>query len=777
MTTSTFGDEPVKKVSTFGDAPVQEPTMWETTKNVASDIYDVVTGESAMARLPKEIREMPEITDIINGVSTGDPKKDLKIGAGLVFSFSEEARKDIIKSTVPDVKFEEYDGTTVAIFPNGQKGIINKPGMTASDLAPVIGQLALFIPSGGLAGFGANLLARMGITGLTSGATEYGIQKTSQALGSEQPVDKSSIAMATVGGAGGELVAQGLSKVFNIFRNVEELPVSQQAKEAIKNVEKMALDYQSQNGVPMPEKEVLDLLEANGIPSDAAMNLINRGGIVSEAGETVKPFVPDAEIEKTLQQSRSAAVEGEQRYRIPLSEGQRSGAPEALQFEESARMGAQTEQARQMANQMQQRQAAAIPQAVEREAQALSPYPMPYSTVDAAEAATGGVKTAADNMYQQVEEAYKAVPKGARLQPKGVLNVITGMQRSVSGGDFIRDLPFTKKALDDISQVKKIMTIRDAKGQKGLQIQEIEKYRRRLNGYIKSSQDATDQRQLIIMRNALDDYQDKAIAEGLLNGDQSTLDAMKNARGMRRQYAELYEPQPSKTRAGVRDRDPAGILINKMAELEPDSSEVVNALFGSGNVFGKKGSAEFANRLKTALGEDSPEWQQIRQAAFLKVFGLDKGQLMSGAKEGASYVSGEESLKRLQDIIGGRGKNLGKEIFTKEEINNMIELARAIKRTQPKPFNPSGTAGQVGFQVNKMFEKFLPFLAGADPMSMGALTIVGKGKVALSDRAANNLANQVFSGKPLQKISPSSSAEMIGSTVPAMSRTGQQEGR
>lgn len=766
----------------FNPDTMQEPTMWETTKNVASDIYDVVTGESKTAALPEDVRNLPEMGANLSNIGTGDFKKDLQISAGLLTTFDDKAKKDIIESALPDVKWEEYDGTTVAVFPDGKRQILNKAGFSQADAMSAAAAVLAFIPAGKLASFGSNLLARMGITGAASGATEYGLQKTSQALGSEQEIDKGNIALATAGGAGGELVAQGLSKVFNIFRNVEELPVSQQAKEAIKNVEKEVLAYQSQYGEAMPERQVLQLLEQNGIPSDAAMNLINRAGVVSEAGETVRPFVPEPEIEKTLQQSRSAAIEGEQRYRTPLSEGQRSGSPEVLQFEESARMGGQGVEAQRSALKLQGQQQSSIPQAVMTEAEKLAPTPLPASSIQAAEAATGGVKSAAEAMDAQVKAAYEAIPKGSRLSPRGVIDVATGMQRAVSGLEFDRTLENTGKALADLGNMKRIMTLRDKQGKKGLPIEYIEQYRRKLNGYIKgSANNPTDERQLIIMKNAMDDYLDTAIAEGLLTGDQNTLQAMKNARGMRRQYSELFEPQASKTKAGVRDRDAAGILINKMAELEPDPSEVVSALFASDNAFGKKGSAEFASRMKQALGEDSPEWQQLRQAAFLRIFGLDKGQLMASAKEGATYVSGQNTLKRLQDVVGGRGKNLAKEMFSKEEIDNMIDLARHIKRTQPTPFNPSGTAGMTGFQnqkMNGMLNKLLTSLSIADPsMTTGVLTMAGKGRASLSDKAKANLASQVFSGKPLQKLSPSSSAEMIGSTVPAMSRTGQQEGR
>lgn len=765
MSKSTFGDEPVKKASTFGDEPVGEPSWMDKAKSAASSIYDVVTGESESAKLPESVRNLPEMMSITDPVSTGEMGKDLQIAAGMLFSFSPEARKDVIKNAVPDAKIEEVDGTTVVTFPNGEKSVLNKAGLSYSDLAPLAAQIPIFIGTAGFGGFLSNMAARLGFEGAASAATEYGIQKTSQALGSEQDIDKSSVAIAGVGGAGGQALAETLPKVFSLFRNVEELPVSQQAKEAIKNVEKQAMEYQSQYGEAMPERQVIQLLESNGIPLDAA--------------EKLARFSPDTNVEQVLQQSKQAATQAEQQYRIPLSEGERSGAPEMLQFEESALRGAQTPEARMKAEALKARQEAAIPQAVRTEAERLAPTPMPATSGEAVEGAIGGVKSSAENFMAQVDEAYKAIPEGSRLTPQGALQVITGMQRAASGRFFDRSLPSTTKALNDLSGFKKIMEVRAKQGKKGVPIEEMEVYRRKLNGYIESAE-STDKRQLILMKQAFDEYQDKAVAEGLLTGDQGTLDAMKKARALRRQYSELFEPQVKSTRAGIKDRDSAGVLINKMAELEPSSDEVVNALFASGNAFGKKGSAQLANRMKTVLGEDSPEWQQLRQAAFLRIFGLDKGQLVDSAS-GKVYVSGQGTLTRLQEVIGGRGNNLAKEMFTKEEIDSMIQLARAIKRAQPAPFNPSGTASMNQFikqsgqgKVSKMAESLANKFGILDPTTFAALKITQKGTASLGDNQVNALANQVFSGKPLQKITPNVGAEVVGASVPVMTKTSQQ---
>ena len=458
---------------------------------------------------------------------------------------------------------------------------------------------------------------------------------------------------------------------------------------------------------------------------------------------------------------------------IPLSQGQRTGSPAQLQFEESARMGAMGEGARSAATSMQNRQSAAIPQAIRNEAQKLADAPLVGSSVEAAESAIGGVQQRAGEMIGAVDEAYAAVPKGSYLSIDGAMGLIRKMRGAVRGGEYDKTLPKTAQALDDLAKTEKALSVLKGKNQR-VPFEAIENYRKRLGRYIKAAGDNADQGQLIQIKGALDDYMDTAMVDGLMFGDEATVEAIKKARSVRREYSELFEPQPKRARAGVRDSDRAGVLINKMAELDPDPSEVVNALFASDRAFGKSGSAQLANRLKETLGADSMEWQQLRQAAFLRLFGVDKGQLSGVAQEGAAYISGQNTLKRLQEVLGGRGKNLANAMFTRDEINNMVELARAIKRAQPVPFNKSGTAGQLAYQnrLQSLAGKVMRSLSFTVDPTGGLLGgIAEKGVASIPTRQAAAMAEQAFSGRPLQIVSPRAPAQQIVAPVSVQAAT------
>lgn len=166
---------------------------------------ETITGAERRAALPEDVRDLPELGAGLSAIGTGDFAKDLRISAGLLSSFDPEAQKDIIRKTIPDVKIEEFNGTTVIELPNGQRSVLNAPGLSQADITTGIAQALAFITPARIAGLGRTLLQRIGIGAAGAGATEAALQATTQALGSEQPLDRGQIALAAALGPAAEL--------------------------------------------------------------------------------------------------------------------------------------------------------------------------------------------------------------------------------------------------------------------------------------------------------------------------------------------------------------------------------------------------------------------------------------------------------------------------------------------------------------------------------------------------------------------------------------------
>lgn len=188
------------------NAPTQEPGF-------LAQAQEAITGSQRTAALPEDIQKLPELGSVTSPVTTGEFGSDIQIAAGLLTSFDPDARKDIIKNAVPGVTFEEVNDTTVVNLPNGQRAVLNAPGLSQSDLITGIGQALSFVPAGLISSIPRHLAQRIGLGAVTSGATEAGLQATSQALGSEQAIDKGQVATAAALGGAGEVVAPAIQAV------------------------------------------------------------------------------------------------------------------------------------------------------------------------------------------------------------------------------------------------------------------------------------------------------------------------------------------------------------------------------------------------------------------------------------------------------------------------------------------------------------------------------------------------------------------------------------
>lgn len=219
-------------------APVEEPGFLES-----------ITGTQRTAALPEDIQQLPELGSITSPVTTGEFGSDIQIAAGLLTSFNPEARKDIIKNAVPGVTFEEINDTTVVNLPNGQRAVLNAPGLSQSDLITGIGQALSFVPAGLISSIPRHLAQRIGLGAVTSGATEAGLQATSQALGSEQAIDKGQVATAAALGGAGEVVAPAIQAM-------RQARINRQA------AQQAAKDDLAREGIEAAEETGIDLFPA-----------------------------------------------------------------------------------------------------------------------------------------------------------------------------------------------------------------------------------------------------------------------------------------------------------------------------------------------------------------------------------------------------------------------------------------------------------------------------------------------------------------------------------
>lgn len=176
-------------------------------------IVDPITGES---KLTEETRDLPELSTM-RGVTSGDFMSDLKTAAGLIFTGTDEAKKDIIKENLPGVKIHDDEkGTTIIEIPDPEnpgeykKAVLNKPGLSFQDAFQTVGDIAAFFPASKIALLAKSWKAKALLGSGAAYATDVAQQAAERQLGSKQEYDPMRSTVAGALGGTGELVETGV---------------------------------------------------------------------------------------------------------------------------------------------------------------------------------------------------------------------------------------------------------------------------------------------------------------------------------------------------------------------------------------------------------------------------------------------------------------------------------------------------------------------------------------------------------------------------------------
>ena len=192
--------------------PVVTP---EVKTEEEAGFFDILTGAS---RETEATRTLPEIGALSSEeeLSAAGVKKDFQIAAGLLAAAEPQDQMDVIKSVIPEAKFEQDEkGNTIVDLGDGRRAILNKPGLSHQDLLQTTATILSFIPAAKIAGLGKTLMQKMGLGFAAASATEAGIQEVAVAAGAEEARDPVKVGMAGTFGAAGELVVPA----FQAFRS------------------------------------------------------------------------------------------------------------------------------------------------------------------------------------------------------------------------------------------------------------------------------------------------------------------------------------------------------------------------------------------------------------------------------------------------------------------------------------------------------------------------------------------------------------------------------
>lgn len=538
---------------------------------------------------------------------------------------------------------QDEAGEPMIRLPDGTRYRLNDPGLDSADVGNVAGNVAaFFLPASWAARFNQakniGLLGRAGTQAAAAAGADVGLQ-----LATEGEVDPFRTFVTGVGGAGGEVVGTALAGAANRVGGLLRSQTSARDQ---------AMKMLTDSGIPAPTPQMVD---------DLAKSI----GQV-EAGADPR------------------AILGSQLYGFQYTQGQRTADPmtrlRVMTREEPLRQmpGSQEVFAR-----AEMRNKGLLDDALNKLTGRLGLAA--DSPADAVGQTAGILSKQAQALGARVDDAYSAAREaGPAYFDVDSLRTLPGRIRGrlAESGRLVNPNlnPATTAVIEQMEASLKGLR----PGTRGISLEALENQRRIIGGAIENAGNAGDRAALALVKREFDAYLDEAIENALIRGDASTLEALKNARGLRAEFGRRFEGN------GDADKFIEG-LVNGTRTPE----ELLNVALGAGQV-SKASGARFIERLKVAADGDPQVLAGLRSAHLMR---LTRG------KSGEALTPGQILFNFRSTKYGN--DSLLKALYTPEQWTEVQSLVNALEPmiAPDQLAKSSGTAERL---MRTLFQRFAP---------------------------------------------------------------------
>ncbi len=512
---------------------------------------------------------------------------------------------------------QDERGEPVVVLPDGQRYRMNDAGIDTTDIANLSGNIAaLATPASWLNRLAqaknVGLGGRAVMQGAGMGAADAALQ-----LGFDDgQIDPLRTGAATVGGAAGEVLGAGLSRASNAFGGWSRT--------------------------------------ASGQNTRAAADMM------ADAGMTPNPAAAQR-LAPQMEQIRAGAdprtILGQNEFGFMYTQGQRMTDPvrkfQQLSQEEMLRQrpGVNTP----FLNQA-EHNAARLGEALETMGTQFGRQPG-ARPAEMVQGSIGRMSQQADGLGQRIDEAYNVAARGGRSAVSGdaIAALPDRMVAAVRGYAPDPTLhPATSRTLARIRE--SVAEVASNPNVKGVTLKALETQRRIINSNIEAAANPPDRAAMQALKREFDGWMDDAVEDALVSGDPAALKAIKEARGLRAEYARRFEG------FGDTDRFIAGLLDGSRTP-----EELVNIALGAGRV-SKSSAARYIDRLKAAVQDDPGVMQGLRAAHFDRLTvgpngkPLDPGQIIRNIE--STWYSNASIVKAL---------------YSPKEWNQVQRLAKSLE--------------------------------------------------------------------------------------------------
>ncbi len=657
--------------------------------------------DAGIAPLPQPNEKTPDITSAPTGV--GDSFSNF---LSVMSTTDPKALQDMVVRNIDGAQAgTDKDGNPFVVL-NGKPYYTNQPGMSGTDVAGFVGDLAKFFPAGKAASMFTNPLVRMGVAGVGTALTSAGSQVAAKARGSQQDFDGGQVALEGLFGTAGQGIGDLLVGFMKASRPIMDA-AGNYTPDFRQAVAQLGIDISSLGTAG--QKVIFDAYQSLG-----------------------KQFGKDA------RQIVSAANTADSPIR--LTAGQAAGDVRMMAKEEAMRNGARGAIAQRILGRFDNQQADDIARNADFIQGEFTPTGFP-SLLNQNEA--GGLlyeqlRSKAGQMKQAGKAAYEAVdPQALRVMDDAFGGLEQRVRSQFVNSDRVLDPQLTPSAYKAAQEVMNLAPKAGKANITDLSIKQLESTRKKLNSYWSAAQNPADRDAIRVIQNEFDSWLDDAVTDGLIRGDQSQLGKLKEARELWSRYKKAFKADPKAADADAQK------VIEKITTKDLQPHEVMNYLYGSSEIGNSAVSQRVAARLKKTYGAESEEFKRLQEAAYLRIVKDTQGNLRSPQKV----------VNTIDELVMGKGSGLTRELFTAEQINAIrkmrVDLARTIVPAEAK--NPSKTGYEIARLLEDGMEKLglASTVANAATGRFGAASVTGllglakQGKQAASAFKATRQASSV----------------------------------
>jgi hypothetical protein len=633
----------------------------KTTEDLGLPKLPVPTAETGEVLTGAKIKGLEGFKTFLGYMSTTEPR----------------ALQDIIlKSVEGSQGGEDAEGNPYVVI-DGKPFYTNKQGLSPVDAFGFIGDLYQFMPVSKLASLAKGIGTRLGIAGLSTGGISAGKETAAQMLGSQQEFDSLRVGLDAAFGAGGQVIGDALTSYIRAKKPV----------------------FNASGDVSAQFK---DQLKSAGINFD-------------EFGEKGKQAIIDAyknlgsKFAQEAQRVTSVASSADT-GRIPLTLGQATGDVRQIASEEAMRNAARGS----LAEKIMQRFDIGQRKAIEEEAgvvgRAIAPEARAATQTEAGGAIYEMLRGKQQQMKGGVSKAYDATDlRALNIPVSAVEEMPLRIGKVIQEQNLVLDPKLTPSASQAFDEVKNAVPKMEGVNITDINLKSLENTRKKLNSFYGAAANDTDKAVISTIRNEFDNWLDDTITKGLASGDPEQLAKLKDARAIARDYYSKFKVDPKSA-----DVD-AQKIIDKIVSKDLTPVETMNYLFGSSKIGENQTAVRVAKKFKDIFGENSDQFNEFRQAAYLRLVQDTQGNVKPSSK----------IVKEIDELIMGKGSSLTNEIFTPEQVKSLRDFRVALSKTltPSASTNPSKT----GYEIARIFEDAakglgLMTMAGGDVATGAGIT-------------------------------------------------------